>query len=247
MRQTLWISLLVVFWAVLVVRAVPAQWGIWVASPPVQFDGVSGTVWSGKAANVVIPTPNGSFALGELQWSLNPWTLLTLNPCADFSTKLSAQTIAGNACSSVGGTLTLRDVEVNVPAAAAEVWMPVSIQGEFFLQLERLKLADNKIETLVGKGSWNGARYHNSEAWMNIGSMAFDLSPDGKGGLLAKVFDLEGPMGLDITSQFSLDGAYDIRGDIVLRQNAPQEIAQFLMIIAKEVEQGRYRFEWVGG
>ncbi|GAB1258609.1 GspN family type II secretion system protein ExeN [Aurantivibrio plasticivorans] len=246
MRRTQWIILLVIFWSVLVIKNIPAQWGVWFANPPAQMSGVSGTLWAGKAATVVLPYPNGAFSLGEFSWSLRPLSVLTLNPCAEFIAELSDQSISGVACSTVGGDLELSDVEITVPAAAAEVWMPVSIRGEFFAKIDTLKISNNAIVALSGQGSWSDARYHNSQVWMDIGSMAFDLQADGAGGMRATVEDIEGPMGLDIISTFSLNGAYDIRGDIELRPNAPQEIAQLLTIIAKQVSQDRYRFEWVG-
>ncbi len=225
----------------------PAQWGIWLAGTPAQMEGVSGTVWSGRAENVVLPYDGGVFALGELNWQLKPLSLLTLNPCATVTTKLSNQTVEGVACSSITGNLTLKDLEINLPAAAAEMWAPVSVQGDVFVQIASLKMSGDKIKVLAGKGSWTGAKYHNSQTWMSLGAIAFELSEGKNGGIAAKVFDLEGPLELDLQSQFNLTGDFDIRGNIVLRQNAPQEIAQLLMIIAKQTDKGRYKFEWVSG
>lgn len=247
MKKASWIILLGALWFVLVVRAIPAQWGIWLANVPVQMDGISGTIWSGRSENVALPFEGGVFSLGELNWKLQPLSLLTLNPCANVSTELANQTIEGVACSSITGNVTLKDLEVNLPAAAAEMWAPVSVQGDVFVQIERLKLSGNTIQALDGKGSWTGAKYHNSQTWMNLGAIAFELSEGNAGKMSAKIFDLEGPLELDLESQFNLTGQFDIRGDIVLRQNAPQEIAQLLTIIAKQRERGRFYFEWIGG
>ena len=239
--------LLGAFWVILIVRAMPAQWGIWLANTSAQMEGITGTIWSGQAASVVLPYDGGVYALGELSWKLKPFSVFTLNPCANITTKLASQTIEGIACSSIAGNLTLKDLEINLPAAAAEIWAPVSVQGDVFVQIESLTTSGNNIKTLSGKGSWTGARYHNSQAWMNLGAIAFELSENKNGKIDAKIFDLEGPLKLDLQSQFDLAGDFDIRGDIELRQNAPQEIAQLLMIVAKETKKGHFKFEWIGG
>ncbi|MGI1679600.1 MAG: type II secretion system protein N [Cellvibrionaceae bacterium] len=247
MKKISWIILLGALWLVLIFRSMPAQWGVWLANTPAQMEGVSGTIWSGRAENVVLPYDGGVYALGELTWKLKPLSLLTLSPCATVTTKLSSQTVEGIACSGITGNLTLKDLEINLPAAAAEMWAPVSVQGDIFLQIESLKMSGDKIKTLNGKGSWTGARYHNSQTWMSLGAIAFELSGGKNGSIAAKVFDLEGPLELDLQSQFNLTGDFDIRGDIILRQNAPQEIAQLLMIIAKEIKEGHFKFEWISG
>lgn len=234
------------FWLFLVLRAVPAQWGLWAAGLPVQMDGISGTIWHGRVANVVVPYAGGSYSLGSLQWDLNPWSLLAFSPCARFSTELASQTTSGRICSSVGGTVKLQDTELSLPAAIAEVWAPVRVRGRVDAQIQSLTFADNRIQNLQGSGSWTNASYHNSQVWVNLGTIAFDLSENGQGGIGAKVFDIEGPMQLDLNSDFSLAGEYAIRGNIALRPNAPQEIGQLLMIVAEETGRGQFNVNWVG-
>lgn len=246
MKIFAWVLLPALIWLALVVRATPAQWGIWVAGLPVQMDGVTGTIWSGKVANVVVPYPGGSYSLGALNWQLDPWSLLTLSPCAQFSTELANQTSSGSVCGGLGGTVVLEDAQLSMPAAAAEIWAPVRVRGQVDAQIQSLTFADNQIRELKGSGSWSNADYHNSQNWVKLGTIAFDLSEDGQGGMAAKVFDIEGPLQLDLDSQFSLAGAYAIRGNIVLRPNAPQEIAQLLMIVAEQTQRGEFNIEWVG-
>lgn len=247
MKTGFWVTAIGVFFIVLVVRAIPAQWGIWMINSPLQMDGVTGTLWSGKAANVVMPYPGGLYSLGELRWDMHPMSVLMLSPCADISSTLSNQKIKAVACSNISGSLTLKNVEITVPAAAAEIWAPVSVQGEVFIQVSEMKIAGEQVVSMEGGGSWSGARYHNSRQWMSLGTIAFDLGQDNNGGIQAKVFDVEGPMKLDLTALISLSGQYDIRGDIIVKPEAPQEIAQFLMIVAREVSNNHFEFEWVGG
>jgi general secretion pathway protein N len=246
MRILAWVAVPLTVWLALVIRATPAHWGIWLAGLPVQMDGVTGTVWDGRVANVVIPYGGNYYSLGTLEWDLDPWSLLTLSPCAEFSTELGNQTTAGTACAGLGGTLTLKNTELSLPTGIAEIWAPVQVRGQVDAQIQRLTFSDNQIRELNGSGSWSHAFYHNSQTWVPLGTIAFDLSEDSQGGLAAKVFDIEGPVEVDLDSRFSLAGAYDIRGNIALRPGAPQEIGQLLMIVARETQRGQFSVEWVG-
>jgi general secretion pathway protein N len=245
-KTVFWIGLPLLIWLGLVIRATPAQWGLAMAGLPVQMDGVTGTIWDGRVANVVVPYGGAYYSLGELEWKLDPWSLLAMSPCAKFNTELGTQTTAGTACAGLGGALTLKDTQLNLPAGIAEVWAPVRVRGHVDAQVKNLVFADNQIRELQGSGSWSNAYYHNSQTWVPLGTIAFDLTQDGNGGLAAKVFDIDGPLKLDLNSQFSLAGAYDIRGNIVLKPGAPQEIGQLLMIVARETGRGEFSVEWVG-
>ncbi|MGQ9426936.1 type II secretion system protein N [Gilvimarinus sp. F26214L] len=241
-----WILLPLLVWLALVVRNTPAQWGIWLAGLPLQMDGVTGTVWNGQVANVVLPYGGEAYSLGRLDWTLNPWSLLTLSPCARFNTELNGQTASGTACAGLGNRLILKDTEVSVPAAIAEIWAPVRVRGRVDAQIVHMTLAEDQVRSLRGSGSWSGASYHNSQSWVNLGTIAFDLTEDGEGGVGAQVFDIEGPLELDLNSRFTLAGAYAIRGNIGLRQDAPPELGQLLRIVANQTRPGQFSVEWVG-
>jgi general secretion pathway protein N len=96
------------------------------------------------------------------------------------------------------------------------------------VHVESLNFDDNQIEQLSSSGSWNGARFYNSTSWINLGTLGFDLSEDGQGGIKAKIFDVEGPLQLQLDSQFNLTGDYLTQGQIQLRPSAPKEIADLL-------------------
>lgn len=245
-RLLAWIVLPFALWLVLVVRATPAQWGLWLANLPVQMDGISGTIWQGRVSNVVVPYAGGSYALGTLEWQLDPWSLLTLSPCASFTTELANQNSAGIACSNLAGELILRDAQVSAPAALAQIWAPVQVRGQVDAQIQQLVLSDQQIRKVVGSGSWTNAAYHNSQAWVPLGTLAFDLAEGEQGGVAARVFDIEGPMEVDLNSQFSLAGAYAIRGSINLRPAAPPELGQLLSVIASRTGRDQFAIEWTG-
>ena len=257
-----WITVLVLFFLVVVIKNIPAHWGLWMANAPLQMSGVSGTIWHGKAASVVLPVDDNSYALGEVQWQLSPWSLLAINPCVDLKTKLEDQQLSGTACIGLGGALQLQNAQIVVPAKVAEIFAPiVEVQGELLMHVDSLQFDSNQVQQISGSGSWSGARFYNSTSWVSLGTLGFEFNEDGQGGVNAKIFDVEGPVQLQLDSQFNLIGDYQTEGEIQLRPNAPQEIADLLnnyTNVSREVQEvlslfveakgrGLYSIRWVNG
>ena len=227
--KTLWITTLIVFFLVLVIKNIPAQFGLGLANVPLQMAGVSGTLWKGKAATVVMPVEEAAYALGEVEWSLNPWSVFTAKPCADLRAKLDQQSLSGTACAGLGGSLRLENAQFEVPAKVAEIFAPiVQVDGEFLLHVESLDFSDNQIHQLIGSGSWSNARFFNSTSWVGLGSLGFDLKEDSKGGIQATIYDIESPLQMRLDSQFNFIGDYNTTGEIQLRPGAPREIGELL-------------------
>ena len=246
MKKSLWISALIVLWLALVISRIPAQWGLWLAQAPLQMDGVTGTIWSGRAANVVLPYQDLSYSLGKLQWRLKPWSLLTLNPCVELSSELQNQLLSGEACVGLGGSAKFSNVNVQLPAQAAELWLPVNIRGDLSFHIDQLAMSNDRVDKLQGKGSWSNARYFNSLDWINLGTIAFDFQQSPQGGVQAQVFDIEGPVQLKLLYEFTMQGTYQLNGDVILRPTAHESIAQMLSVVADELERGHYKIEWAG-
>lgn len=246
LRLTAWILVPIVVFVFLVLRAMPAQWGIALAGLPLQMDGISGTVWRARVANVVVPYPGGHYSLGQLEWELSPWSVLRLSPCMSFTTELESQVTSGTACTSLSRRMTLKDTRVSVPAAVAELWAPVRVRGQLDAHIESMTMVNDQVTDLAGSGSWTNAEFHNSQTWVGLGTIAFDLLENGEGGVAAKIFDIEGPLEIDLESSWALNGAYLIRGNIGLRPQAPVEIGQLLRIVAQEQQRGQFAVEWAG-
>lgn len=246
LKRTAWILAPLLVFLFFVVRAVPAQWGIAMAGLPLQMEGISGTIWQGRVANVVLPYPGGHYSLGKLEWEMSPWSLLRFAPCVHFSTELESQTSTGTACSSLRRRLSLKDTRVSVPAAIAELWAPVRLRGQVDAHIASMTLVGEQVRDLLGNGSWTNAEFHNSHSWVSLGTIAFDLTENGEGGIAARMFDIEGPLDLDLNSSVQLNGAYVIRGTIGLRPEAPVEIGQLLRIVGEEVQRDQFRIEWAG-
>lgn len=247
MKKAVWISALALLWLILVIRNIPAQWGLSLAGASLQAEGISGTVWSGRAANVVLPFQNQRYALGKLEWKLSPWSLLLLKPCLELSSEYQSQSLQGEACVGLGGSSEFNNVVVKLPADIIKLWLPVDgVRGNLLFRVDTLEMEGERIVKLSGKGRWDDAYYHNSFDWMKLGAVAFDFRESPDGGVLTEVVDIDGPLKLDLLYQFSLQGTFQLKGDVIVQPNAPKELVQVLTAVADEKGANHFYIDWGG-
>ncbi len=79
----------------------------WAAPPSVVFHGVTGTVWSGSAAQFGV---NGKL-VGRLRWSDGSILVLIGRPAWDIELDRSDGFLRGRIAASVGGDVSARDLE----------------------------------------------------------------------------------------------------------------------------------------
>jgi len=243
-----WIIVAVIIWLAFVVVRIPATWGAWLItnSGDVGLSGVSGTLWQGRAGMASIRIDGQDYSLGELTWQLLPTSLLRLKPCARISTDLERQQIAGIACVSAGGQLSLRQLSAHAPANLVRDLAPnIRLEGQLSAHIQHLQLADQRLKALEGNLSWTGARLHDGHEWFDLGSFATELSPTPEGHILAQVFSLDGPIDLAGSVTMPLNGGIFINVHFALTEAFAEEIyaEQWLPIISEPLDNGRYKLE----
>lgn len=241
-----WIALGLLFWLVFVIGQIPASWGgyLMTRGTPLALSGISGTLWQGKAGMASVEIDGRHYALGSLSWQLNPLSLLTLSPCADIATNLERQQVSGTACAGLGGSLSLTDTSISVPAGLIqELPEAIKLSGQINIQLKNLGLKDRQLHTLDGKLSWTQARLHNGQSWLQLGAFAADLSHTEEGHIRAHVFALEGPV--DVTGEviMPLTGGIHIDAVLAMSDDFAREVQaeQWLPLMAEPLDNGKHR------
>ncbi|WP_096085599.1 type II secretion system protein N [Agaribacterium haliotis] len=239
---------LVLYFLYLVVSSAPAAWAAWAAHkavPNLWLNSVEGSLWSGKAQSAQVDIGPESFALGALNWQLNPWTLLILKPCVDFSASLPNQQLSGSVCHGLGGTTELSDLNIDLPLSVIKAILPMPASGSVSVQVLKAKFDKQlHVEQLAARGSWQKAKVHNGETWMSFGSFAANAEADGQGGVSAKIFDLEGPYKSDFTASWAMGKDASIAGTVAPQNGADQVIIQGLQILGEDLGDGSYRVQW---
>lgn len=246
--KPLFIVFLVLYFIYLVAAKTPAAWAAWSihsAAPNVWLTGVSGTLWNGVARGSQVDLASSSLPLGELRWTLNPWSLLALSPCIAFETSIAGQLASGEACHSLTGTTRVKDMVVEAPVAVVAELLPMPAAGQFSLQVVSASFDTEKVKHIEGSASWQNARVNPDEGWLSLGSFGATLSAADDGGVKAEIIDLEGPFSMAFDAEwYPLSESWTLRGTVTPKDNAPDLVVQALQVVGEEVESGTYEIIW---
>ena len=215
-HKKLWIPLGVALFLVFVISSIPAIWGAYLLTrgTGVALSGVTGTLWNGRASLASVRTVDQEYSLGQLSWSLSPLSLLTLSPCAQVATKLPMQQFEGEICAGSGGAIKVRNADVSLPVALVQAKIPVPIQGQFSTHIDELELRGNVLLKLKGNLTWNGARVNTGANWLDIGSYGAELSDNGNNGVSAKLFQLAGPVDVNLQIELKAPSGGKVTGEL---------------------------------
>lgn len=236
-----------VYFLISVLARTPAEWGAWVALkslPGLSLSGVSGSLWSGRAASAQTFIFGQKVDLGALQWQLKPWSLLTLSACVD----LESQLANGHICHGVAGYTTVRKALVD--QLPVRLFNPPGIQlgGTGSATLQHAVIArDGSLKELQGNVTWQQAGVNVGTGWFNLGSFAADVTGNGAGGVRAQLQDLEGDFVVAVEAEFTQGKPLIANGLVTPKPSAPQELKDALSAFAEQQDDGSFKVAWPMG
>ncbi|MGD8175127.1 type II secretion system protein N [Marinimicrobium sp. ARAG 43.8] len=241
-----WIVLLALFTVLFAITRIPATWAahFMTQGSTLGLSGVTGTVWSGQARMASVRIDSNDYSLGALRWELNPWSVLTLRPCADVAADLEAQRIEGRVCAGLGGAVTVTDTSIDAPASLVQAGVPVPVDGLLAANIQRLRMNQGQLVELSGNLSWTNARIQVQERWVSLGSYAaearYDPEPEA---LIADVFDLDAPVDIDVEARLPLAGGIFLNGELTLSDAFSDSLQarEWLPMVLEHRGSNRYR------
>ena len=122
------------------VISAPARLLTYVLPPgQVVLQGVSGTLWQGRAGSCLVAVSGAYLHLGEVNWRLNPLSLLLFSPELELESRWGSQQFSGRLALTGANSLSARDIEASVPASLAQQFMPVVLEGKLSARFEHLR------------------------------------------------------------------------------------------------------------
>lgn len=212
-----------------------------IASPQISMQGVEGTVWSGRSRMLVVEGKG----IGELGWRINPLGWLPGGMPIEWRLRTQGGEIGGG-LRPAGERQLLTAVTGRLPASALQSHLPVPavLGGVFVLDFERAVLVGGRPEAIEGTIRWNGAAVGLGQA-LHIGDLRASLRPSDKGGLVADLEDLGGP--LELQGSATLSGgthAVDLR--LRARPSADSALRDSLGLLGNPDRAGWYRLRYGG-
>lgn len=229
---------------VLLLVLAPASWAWqWFGAgrAPVVLEGISGSVWNGRAERWIVR----GVALGSLRWQLAPGALLRGN----LSGTLAADGDQVNgklAFFGIDQRWTLSQIEGRFPALllAPALDIPgVRLGGTVLLSFPQVQLVDGRLIGADGSARWQPLEVIGTRP-LSLPGLRFDVRSRDGVGIDATVADLGGP--LSISGELRSDGV-DFSADIALRAREPSDdLRQALALVGQPQADGSTRLRIEG-
>jgi hypothetical protein len=164
--------------------------------PPGQLSaqGLSGSLWQGRASRVVLATDAGPLHLGEVDWRLRPWSLLTLAPRLAVDSRWGEQRLRTELVLYGADDIGLRDLSLTLDASLLRHLVPVALTGRLALDATLLRLRRGLPVEAEGRLVWQQAVWESPRGPLALGSYALDARQSGNGPLIAELLTLAGPV-----------------------------------------------------
>ena len=212
---------------------------------PVAIQGVSGTLWDGKAYLVTI---DNNIQLEQTRWSFNLWKLLLGKLSANIDTNFLDETITAEAGTSFLGRVFVNQLKASV--AASEVARLANIplaklDGAIILDIQNAQWKQGELPLASGTIKWNDASVTVAET-ASLGNVLIVLNESDQQLLNAEIKNEGGD--ISIRGNAELIEESDYAADITLVPNATasNNIKQSLGMFAKRQPNGEYNIQKSG-
>ncbi|AMN46979.1 general secretion pathway protein N [Steroidobacter denitrificans] len=230
----------------------------WLAPAQTRLEGISGTLWHGRAENLQWQEAR----LGRLEWRLHPTALLGARLRADLTLNRADGFAQATVTAGRQGRLRVTDLTASLPLNALSA---IPSMGGWNGTLD-LKFADLRLERgwpiqAAGRldavalsgwvGGWVGGSMGGSAGRpLRLGSYRVDFAPAADSTRAAvpagTLIDTGGPLQVTGSVQLRADRSYIIEGLVTPRPEASSEIVQALQFLGPADAQGRRPFSLEG-
>lgn len=213
----------------------------WFAPPQLSLSGISGSVWSGTAAQGSVA---GLF-VSDVTWSFRPLALFRLALGYDIAARLPGGFIESDVDVGPGGEVRFSDLAATLPLASLQsAFRLEGIDAELALQFDNVVLEDGFPSELDGSVGLSKLVLR-ALSPAALGDYRADLQTN-DGTITGTVEDVSGV--LDLSGNMSLDGnrAYSLIGHVAANAGAPASVTEQLRFLGSPDQQGRREFRFEG-
>lgn len=206
-----------------------------------QLNGVSGSIWSGQARQLIID----SVVIGALRWRFDwraPW-----HGRLGYHLQLKSGDLqlAGRAAFGRNQQIVIHALTGRVPVARLDHWLPLprdSVTGQLQFDLPTLVFRQGLPQSADGSVTLTSARLHWPQTAV-LGNYRLQLR-SGKT-VQGEIRDTGGPLALQAQVSLQSGGVYQVQGTLSAR-DAASAAAQLLPYLGVPDAGGRYRFDFTG-
>lgn len=201
------------------------------------LEGVSGSIWHGRAQSLSARANGEVISWGRVQWQLSPLSLVRLAPSVKFSTELGSQWLQARVQVSHLDSIQLTDVQGRIPAGLVRLFAPLSVDGAFEFNFPSLLWSQGAgVLALEGALRWIDGVWITQVDRVRLGTYQLTLQSQG-----------EEIVGTVSTEQGAVKAAGEMRAkeqnytvDLLVEPSGPaeQRLRQNLSLIAQPEGRG---------
>jgi len=239
-RRGVYVAAGLAAFAVFMVALVPAHQLARRLPPDVALDGVSGTIWSGRARSLAVQ----GHPLGALHWSCRPWRLLLLQWSCRVGLQPPGGELTGEFSGGFDGSLVGRGIRGHAPIGTFEgIATPRGWTGTLELDLAELQVEARRPQSATGTLFLRALRGPGAQG-QQLGDFELVVGEGAVGGatLNGRLRDLGGPLHVRGAVELFEDGRYLLRGDAAPGPGAGPAIFDTLGFLGPPDRQGRRPF-----
>ena len=236
---------LVVLLIIILVATAPARLlGAFIPPGKVVLQGYSGTVWRGSANRALVAAGAGYIHLGQIKWSLSPWSLLGLAPQLAVESAWGKQKLNANIRVDSAQNVELSNLDALFSVQLLRQFLPLAIEGDMSVQFEELHIKGGVPTRAVGRMVWQGAAWKAAQGSTPLGTYAINMLTDTAGTLHGEVITIAGEV--DANGSVKLQGNdYSIDILVSSQSGLNEQLKQALSLIAQARPEG-YRVAFDG-
>ena len=241
-RRLIAVSAAALFLVLLIAR-LPASIATALLPPTVIATNPSGTLWRGNAAHVQVNMSGQWFALGSVEWALQPLGVL-LGDAVILRSSWGSQKLDIGAGIELNGDVTVSDASIRADISWVRNLLPLFIAGDLNADIETLRVSASGTPIfLSGRVVWEDAAWQAVGGDVSLGTYAVDIATDDQG-ISGKVVTLKGA--LELNGAFTLQGnRYSVTADLSGAAARNEAFQQAIALMAVPTESG-YRIDLSG-
>jgi len=224
----------------LLIITIPAKsvTGLLNNNSPITAQGVSGTLWNGKAYIISID----NIQLKNTEWSFNLWKLFTGKIAVDINTRYLNNTITAELGSSFIGRYFANNLSAKI--AAQEVAQLANIplaqlDGMISLNIEHAQWKQGELPLATGEIKWTNATITVADT-ASLGNISIVLSESEQQLLNAEIKNQGGDIKINGSAELVPEANYAVTIKLLPTATANNNIKQSLGLFAEKQTNGEY-------
>lgn len=224
------------------IATLPASLLVGRLPPDLKVEGVSGTVWNGGADAIRL---RGK-PLGGFNWNAEPAALLAGELAFQIEVTRPDGYIRGRIAATIGGALTGRDLELDLPLTALHPGSDQDWRGALHGTVQSVRLEQGWPVAVIGTFQMTGLTPPASDLPIGDYALEFDGRADTPTQLVGRVRDLAAPLVVRAQLVIKRDRSYTLEGDVKPRPDAPPDVTRAVTFLGSPDAVGRRTFEITG-